>query len=178
LLHQFTPPGGSLSVSAPSRRALLRDPGHFIALGAGTGLARRAPGTWGSLLGVLLYLPLADLPRAAALAVAASLFVLGIGLAGRTARALGESDPGAVTVDEVVACYLTLSFCSGSIYSIVLGFALFRACDIVKPWPIGWLDRHVKGGLGIMLDDLAAAGYAIGLLKIIEYFSLAYIINQ
>lgn len=154
--------------------AMLRDPGHFVALGAGSGLSPWAPGTCGTLLGVALYWPLQSLPLTAYLALVAALFVIGIPLSARTARALGAHDHGAIVIDEIVGLLLTVSFCSSGPIGVLIGFCAFRFFDIVKPWPIGLADSRLGGGFGIMLDDLLAAVYAVMVLETFEYFSFGY----
>lgn len=136
---------------------------HFLAFGFGTGLAKKAPGTWGTLAGLavmplLYWLPL---PLALLLIVLASIF--GVWLCGRVAEDLGVPDHGGIVWDEMVGIWLTLILLPNSLLWWVLGFVLFRILDIVKPWPISWLDRRVAGGLGIMLDDILA-GVIAGLL--------------
>lgn len=136
---------------------------HFLAFGFGTGLAKKAPGTWGTLAG-LAVMPLLHwlpLPLALLLIVLASIF--GIWLCGRVAEDLGVPDHGGIVWDEMVGIWLTLILLPNSLLWWVLGFVLFRILDIVKPWPISWLDRRVAGGLGIMLDDILA-GVIAGLL--------------
>jgi phosphatidylglycerophosphatase A len=154
--------------------AWLRDPGHFLALGGGSGLAPFAPGTWGSAVGLALYAAVADLPVGVYAALVAGLFGLGIWACGRTAKALAMADPGVIVLDEVVGMMLTVTFCSTGIFGAILGFALFRGFDILKPWPVSLVDRRVGGGLGIMADDVVAAIYAMTCLEIIEYLSLSY----
>ena len=157
---------------------MLRDPGHFLALGAGTGLAPVAPGTCGSLVGVALYLPLSHLPLAGYLGVVLLMFYIGVPLCNRTAIALKDPDPGAVVWDEVVGYLLAVSFCSSGVSGIIAGFVAFRFFDILKPWPARLVERAVGGGLGIMLDDAVAAGYAITALEVFEYLSSSYNILQ
>lgn len=150
---------------------LLLDPGHFLSLGGGTGLIPFAPGTWGSLPGVVLAVLLIPAGEAVFWAVVVGLFVLGIPLCARTARALGRSDPGAIVWDEVVGMAITLGIAAswGSGFdslpplSLLAGFGLFRILDILKPWPIRWLERRLGGGLGVMADDVLA-GVIAGLL--------------
>jgi len=154
--------------------ALLRDPGHCVALGLGSGLIRWAPGTWGSLVGVALYWLLEDLAPTVYFALTGLLFAIGIPLSGRTAAALGKDDHGAIVIDEIVGLLLTVSFCSSGPIGVLVGFCAFRFFDIVKPWPIRLADRRVTGGFGIMLDDVLAAGYALVLLELFEYFSFGY----
>ena len=130
---------------------VLRDPVHLLAFGLGTGLSPVAPGTVGSLLGVALAWVTRDFSLLTQVAIAVSLFAGGVWLCGESARRLGIHDHGGIVWDEIVGMYLVL---------LVTPFALFRAFDIVKPWPIRDLDHRIKGGAGIMLDDLVAALYA------------------
>jgi len=152
--------------------AWLKDPGHFLALGGGSGLAPRAPGTFGSLVGVGVYALMAALPLPLYLGLSALLFAVGIPLCARTARALGVHDHPAIVWDEVAAMPVALLSAGGDWRWMVLGFALFRLFDIWKPGPIRWADRRLHGGLGIMLDDLGAALLAAGALASCQY--LAY----
>ena len=138
-------------------RGLLRDPGHLLALGFGSGLMRFAPGTFGTLAAIPLYLLLQSLPLAVYVIVIVLLFVLGVWICGRTARALGVHDAPSIVWDEVVGYLLVMAAAPQGWGSVLLGFVLFRVFDIAKPWPIRWVDRRVTGGLGIMLDDLIAA---------------------
>lgn len=152
--------------------AWLKDPGHCLALGGGSGLAPRAPGTFGSLVGVGLYALMAALPLPMYLALTALLFVIGIPLCARTARALGVHDHPAIVWDEVAAMPVALACAGGDWRWVIAGFALFRLFDIWKPGPIRWADRRIHGGLGIMLDDLGAALLTAGVLASCQH--LAY----
>jgi phosphatidylglycerophosphatase A len=165
------PLGAGMLGNVPSRAVLLRDPGHLLAFGFGSGFAPVAPGTWGSLVGIGPAWWLLALPLTAQLGILAFLFCIGVLVCDRAARALGIADPKIVVFDEIVAVMMTLTFCSSTIIGFFTGFCAFRFFDIVKPWPISLIDRHVKGGFGIMLDDVAAAIFAVALIKIIEYFS-------
>lgn len=141
-----------------------RDPVHWLAFGLGTGLAPVAPGTVGSLPGVALAWLTKDLGLATELAVAVLLVAAGIWLCGESARRLGIHDHGGIVWDEIAGMYLVLVFSPPGVYWWIAAFVAFRAFDIVKPWPIRDLDHRLKGGLGIMLDDLVAALYAALLL--------------
>ena len=167
-----------MAASRPVPPALLRDPGHFLALGFGSGLLRPAPGTWGTLVGAACYWPLAGLAPPIYAALVVLLFGAGVPLCGRTARALGEHDHGAIVLDEIVGYLVTVSFCSSGVIGALVGFVAFRFFDIVKPWPIRLADRAVSGGFGIMLDVLLAAGYALCIVEIFEYLSFGYTIFQ
>jgi phosphatidylglycerophosphatase A len=155
----------------PQKARLLRDPGHFLALGAGSGLLPKAPGTAGTLVGVLFYWALAGLDKTAYLSVVMMLFAVGIPLCHRTAQAMGKHDHPAVVWDEIVGYLLTMAFTVPSARGCLIGFVAFRIFDIFKPWPIRDLDRRVGGGIGIMLDDVLAAIYAGLVLVFIEYLS-------
>ncbi|MDD9818219.1 MAG: phosphatidylglycerophosphatase A [Gammaproteobacteria bacterium] len=154
----------------PSPAALLSDPGHFLALGAGLGLSPVLPGTLGSLWALPLHLWLRTWTWWGQALALAALFLAGIWLCGRTAAALGRSDPGAVVWDETVGCLLALAAAGPGWWELGAAFLLFRLFDIVKPWPIRWLERRLAGGLGIMLDDVAAAAAAAACLALWRYF--------
>jgi len=149
---------------APDLSFLLRHPAHFIGLGFGAGLAPRAPGTFGTLVAFPLYWALSGLPEPLYWGLVALALLVGIGVCERTGRALGVPDHGAIVWDEIAAFLIVLPFAPAGLLGVLLAFALFRLFDIWKPFPIGWLDARVKGGLGVMLDDLLAAVYAIAVL--------------
>jgi phosphatidylglycerophosphatase A len=128
----------------------------FIAAGAGSGYLPKAPGTWGSLVGLLLWFGLARLDVGSYAAVLAVLFAVGTVAAGAAEKILDRGDPSLVVIDEIVGQLITLFMAPLHPLSAIAGFALFRFFDILKPFPIGWLDRRIHGGLGIMLDDVAA----------------------
>jgi phosphatidylglycerophosphatase A len=136
-----------------------------IATGFGIGLSPVAPGTCAALAALPFAWAIRAEWGAAGLAVAASLvFIIGCWAAGQAAVARGVRDPGSVVVDEIAGQWLTLVAAPLDPIAYALAFVLFRLFDIWKPWPIGWADRHVPGGFGIMLDDVLAAGYALLLL--------------
>ena len=147
---------------------MLLDPGHFLSLGAGTGLLPWAPGTWGSLGGVALFYWLKPMGDPIFWTTLLAMAIAGIPLCARTSRALGVKDHGAIVWDEVVGVMITLGLAASTPLTIFAGFVLFRILDIGKPWPISLLDRRLEGGLGVMADDWAAglvAGLAILLFK-------------
>lgn len=137
-------------------RQVWRHPVHLIAFGFGTGLARRAPGTVGTLVGIPLVILIQPLEPVAYLAVLLGLFLVGIPICTRTAEALQVHDHPAIVWDEVVGYGLTLFLAPPGWGWLIAGFVLFRIFDILKPWPIRWIDRRVTGGFGIMLDDVLA----------------------
>lgn len=144
----------------------LRDPVLFAALGFGSGLAPRAPGTAGTVAGVLIYLaviPFGDLAHAALTLVAV---LAGIPLCGIAARRLGVHDHPAIVWDEIAGFLLAMLLVPVGLPWIVAGFLLFRLFDVWKPWPIGWLDRQIGGGTGIMIDDIVAGLYTLAVLHL------------
>ena len=150
-------------------RRVLTDPVNLLAFGFGTGLAPFAPGTVGSLLGVVLAWLMQDQALVVQLGAGVVLFVAGIWICGESARRIGVHDHGGIVWDEICGIYVTLLVAPPNVAAWVLGFLLFRAFDIVKPWPIRDLDHRLGGGLGIMLDDLVAALYAAILLVIYRW---------
>lgn len=142
--------------SLPGWRALLADPRLFCALGFGSGLAPRAPGTFGTLMALPLFLVLQPLPAWVYAGVLLAAFFLGIYLCGYAGRWLGVSDHGAIVWDEFVGLWIALFLVPGGWVWLVYGFLLFRLFDVLKPWPIDWADKQVKGGFGVMLDDVLA----------------------
>ena len=147
-----TPPRPSLS--------LLRNPVHFLSLGFGSGLFPIAPGTAGTLVAVPVYFLLAGLDIYIYLGVTLLMFGIGIYLCGETSHALGVEDHPAIVWDEIVGYIITMIAVPVKLEWIVAGFLLFRLFDILKPWPIRVLDRSIKGGMGIMLDDVLAGIFA------------------
>lgn len=155
----------------PDWAFLRAHPAHVLALGFGSGLAPKAPGTFGSLAAWLLFLPLAAcLPQVAWWVLLPASFLLGVWVCERTAADMGAQDPGAIVWDEMVAVWLVLVFTPSSLLWQALAVALFRLFDIAKPPPVRQLDRALHGGLGVMMDDIAAAGYALAVLLALVHF--------
>jgi phosphatidylglycerophosphatase A len=145
----------------PDQAFLVAHPAHFIALGGGAGLAPKAPGTVGTLLGYPLAWASLQLPVWAAWLSVGFAFLLGVWACEKSGRDLGVADHGAMVWDEVVAMWAVLLAVPAGWAAWLAAFVLFRFFDIVKPFPIGWFDRKVKGGFGVMLDDALAAGYVL-----------------
>jgi phosphatidylglycerophosphatase A len=139
---------------------------RLVATAFGSGYSPLAPGTAGSALALLLFWPLAGAPWSVQLAASGLLFFVGTAAASRVAKAVGKKDPGLVVVDEVVGQWLTLSGLPFTPLVVVAGFLLFRAMDMVKPWPARDLER-LPGGWGIMADDVAAGIYAHLALRVL-----------
>jgi phosphatidylglycerophosphatase A len=138
----------------------------FIATGAGSGNLPVAPGTWGSAVGVLLWLLLSRLGSMPYFAVIGVLFIIGVFCAGAAEKIVDQGDPAIVVIDEIVGQLIALSLIPATPLTIFAGFLLFRFFDIVKPFPVGWIDQHLHGGLGIMLDDVVAGLYALLVLHL------------
>ena len=152
----------------PINVALLRDPGHLLAVGLGSGLAPFAPGTFGSALGLLLALPLIRLGVETFALATLVMAVLSVPLCGRMSRALGVHDHGGIVLDEFAGVWLNLLtavLLTGFSWPVVAAaFFWFRVFDIAKPWPVSVADRRFKGGFGIVADDLLAGlfgGFAV-----------------
>jgi len=155
----------------PSWRFLFSHPAHLLSFGFGSGLARKAPGTFGTLVAFPIYWFLAPrLSDAMFILLLIWAFAIGVWVCGITGKALGDSDYGGIVWDEIVAMLLVLFFTPSGWEWWLLAFVLFRFFDIVKPPPIRYFDSNWHGGLGVMFDDLLAAGYALLCLAIIKTF--------
>ena len=151
----------------PDARFLVSNPAHFIALGFGSGLIRIAPGTWGTLVAIpIVWLLELFLPALLVAFLAVPAFFLGVWACTITGRDLGVEDHGSMVIDEVVAfmplAALTLPGAIAAHNPVLLAaaFVLFRIFDIAKPPPIRALETNIRGGLGVMVDDVVAAFYA------------------
>lgn len=161
----------------PTFSALLKNPVHFLAFGFGSGLAPKAPGTFGTLAAVPLFVLMSPLYPWGYVALTALACVVGIYLCGKTAKDLGVHDHGGIVWDEFAGFFITMlplqamgSYEDGRFWLLTgMGFALFRLFDALKPWPISWFDKNIHGGLGIMLDDIIA-----GLVSLLALQALIY----
>ena len=150
-------------VARPGNTPAMRQLIIFIATGAWTGYAPFAPGTFGSIVGLLIGYLVAPVWRhspAAFLMGFAIAFALACAIAGRAEKMLGEHDSSKIVLDEVLGMVATMFMNPVTWISLAAGFALFRILDIIKPFPASLIDRRVRGGAGVMLDDMAAAIYA------------------
>ena len=150
----------------PSFSQLVRSPVLLLAFGFGSGLSPKAPGTVGTIAAIPLWLLLAQLPQIPYILVVATAALIGISICGVAADRLGVHDHGGIVWDEFVGLWIAMAFLPPTYVSLALGFVLFRLFDIIKPWPISWLDKHVGGGLGIMIDDVVA-GLAAGVCGLV-----------
>jgi phosphatidylglycerophosphatase A len=153
----------------PSFAFAFAHPAHFVALGFGAGLAPFAPGTFGTLLALPLWWLIGPYyPPPVQAAIVAVLFAIGVWACELTGRHLGVSDHGAICWDETVAFLLVLMIAPAGWAWQLAAFVLFRAFDIAKPSPIRELEARLKGGFGVMLDDLLAAGYTLLVLALVK----------
>ncbi|WAK03017.1 phosphatidylglycerophosphatase A family protein [Methylobacter sp. YRD-M1] len=150
-------------------KQVLSDPILFLAFGFGSGLARKAPGTLGTLAAVPVYWLFAQADIVIYSLLTLVVVIAGISICGRAAEKLGEHDFGGIVWDEVAGYLITMWLVPLTWQTLVAGFVLFRLFDILKPWPISWADRHIGGGLGIMLDDVLAGVFAAVTLFLIAH---------
>ena len=155
----------------PNLKFLLSHPVHFFALGFGSGLAKKAPGTFGTLVGLPFFWLISGYSLLAQLLVITLLFIIGIAFCDLTGKHLGVSDHSSIVWDEIVAMMLVLIFTSPNWFWWLLAFALFRLFDIWKPFPIRQFDAKLKNGFGVMFDDLLAAIYSIMSLEALTWMS-------
>ncbi len=147
---------------------ILRDPVHLVAFGFGAGLSPYAPGTFGTIVGIPFVLLMAPLGLMVQLALVLAGFLVGVYVCGESARRLGVHDHGGIVWDEVVGYAITMLAAPAEPLWLLAGFGLFRFFDIVKPWPIREADHSLKGGLGIMLDDVLAGIFAGAILYLVH----------
>jgi phosphatidylglycerophosphatase A len=162
----------------PSAPFLLAHPAHCIALGFGAGLARKAPGTWGTVAALPLFyaaqywVQLWQMPSTLVLlSIAVWLFLVGMWACGVTQKAMGVADHGGMVIDEIAAMFLVLIFAPAGAMGAFWGFVWFRFFDIVKPWPINVADAKFKNGFGVMFDDLLAAIATVAVLQFMFWFA-------
>ncbi len=152
----------------PGPRQVFSDPVLWLAFGFGSGLSPRAPGTAGTVVALpLVWAALAGLPGWGFVLLTALLSLVGVPICGAASSRLGVHDHGGIVWDEFAGLFVTAlplallpSFAEPLWLQLLLAFVWFRLFDVLKPWPIRWLDRQVHGGLGIMLDDLLAGVFA------------------
>jgi phosphatidylglycerophosphatase A len=163
------------NLSVEQRRALLATPAGWLACGFGSGLTPVAQGTFGSLAALLPWLLLRQLSLPVYVAVLVIGFIIGVAASNVAGRALGVADHRSVVWDEFIGQWIALlpllipaCLPAGGFawWMLVPGFALFRLFDVWKPWPISWLDRHLKGGMGVMVDDVVAGIFAAAVLTL------------
>jgi phosphatidylglycerophosphatase A len=150
------------------------DMNHFLAFGFGSGLSPVAPGTMGTLAAIPIYIIMAAfLPQWLYIVLIIAFLIWGIEICNRVSTDLQTHDFSGIVWDEIVGYFITMMFLPLSWELIILGFVFFRFFDILKPWPINWLDNNVSGGVGIMLDDVLAGLFSWAVLMLLSHFWLA-----
>ena len=153
------------------RKLNLKNPWHLLAVGLGSGLSPKAPGTCGSFLAMFFCMALLMAPWYVTPLVAIVVFFIGVKACNEAEKAMGTHDHGGLVIDEFVGMFISIiAFPQGAWYLAILAFALFRFFDILKPFPVSYADRNIKGGLGVMVDDVLAGIYALLAGHIILYF--------
>lgn len=146
------------------------NPIHFLAFGFGAGTLPIAPGTWGTLIAIPLYLLVCHLPIVIYSAITLIIILAGIWICDVAEKVTGVRDHSGIVWDEIAGFFVTMLAVPCNLFWITVGFILFRIFDIWKPLPIRWLDQHINGGLGIMVDDIIAAIYAWIVLQVMVQF--------
>ena len=149
-----------LSTDPVLNKLSLTHPIHFLALGFGSGLAAKAPGTFGTIAAIPLYLLMMNLSLPWYLGLTLLSVIAGFYICDKASKDMGVHDHGAIVWDEVAGLLITLIAAPAGWLWLAVGFGLFRFFDILKPWPIKWLDAKVHGGFGIMIDDVLAGVFA------------------
>ncbi|MGB0894557.1 MAG: phosphatidylglycerophosphatase A [Parashewanella sp.] len=153
------------------KKLTLLNPVHFLALGFGSGLAAKAPGTFGTIAALPIFWLVSQFSLPIYLIITLVAAIIGIYICDKAANDMGVHDHGAIVWDEVVGLLITLIAVPAGWMWLLFGFALFRFFDIVKPWPIKWLDQKVSGGFGIMIDDVLAGIFAFVSLQACYYLA-------
>ncbi|BBP45737.1 phosphatidylglycerophosphatase A [Thiosulfatimonas sediminis] len=149
------------TVPAPRLAQIIKSPAEFLGYGLGSGLISPAPGTWGTLLGLLLFVPILLWSHTAAWILLLVGLFTGSWICQKSAEAIGVHDHGGIVWDEFIGIWIVLILLPEQSWLWwLVAFISFRFFDILKPWPIGWLDQRLEGGFGIMADDVVAALFA------------------
>lgn len=153
----------------PIPASVWKKPSHFIAFGFGTGAMPVAPGTFGTLIAVPFYLAFRSLPLAAYIVLVLFITIGSMWLCERVSHEIDVHDHQGMCLDEIVGYLVTMTGAPHGIGWIILGFILFRIFDIWKPWPIDYIDKHVSGGFGMILDDVLAGVYSLIFIKLLSW---------
>jgi len=161
----------------PPASVVFKDPIHLLAFGFGSGLAKFAPGTFGSLAALVLYFALIGLPEWAYISVVVVLTMSAFWICGESARMLGVHDHPGIVLDEWAGMLVTLAFLPAGAHPIwvLIGFLLFRLFDILKPYPANYFDEHWHDGVGIVMDDVVAGLYAGVSLQLLAWAFYTYV---
>lgn len=153
-----------------SFKDLIRDPRLFLAFGFGSGLSPKAPGTFGTIAALPFVFLLQAISIYIYIAVLVIGFAIGVYLCEHASKVMGVHDHGGIVWDEFIGMWLAMLAVPLGWQWLLAGFVLFRIFDIAKPWPIGWLDKKVSGGFGIMIDDVLAGLYALLILQLAAFY--------
>ncbi len=145
---------------------------HWLAVGFGSGLSPKAPGTFGTLTAIPLYILAQHFSLFSYTITTLLGLLLGIWICDKTAKDFQVHDHPSIVWDEIIGYFITMFYAPVGWQWIIIGFILFRLFDIAKPWPISWFDKHVHGGLGIMLDDVIAGIFALISLQWLAWMSI------
>lgn len=159
-------------MTAPQDRRWHNHWAHFLAFGFGSGASPKAPGTMGTLAAIPVFLLLVQLPVWAYALIVVVAFFFGWYLCEQVSKDMGVHDHGGIVWDEFVGFWITMLLVPVTWWTVLLGFVLFRFFDVIKPWPISWLDAKVHGGLGIMIDDVIAGVFAWIVIQALLYWVL------
>lgn len=151
---------------------VFKNPINFLAFGFGSGLLPKAPGTWGTLVALPIYYVMQNLSTLNFVALTLVLTLIGIYICDYCSKKLKVHDHPGIVWDEICGYLITMIAAPAGWLWMLIGFVLFRIFDILKPWPIKWLDKKVKGGFGIMIDDVLAGIFALALLQLIAFIAL------
>ena len=156
-----------MKIGAPPAKLPFWHPATVLSTWGGSGLLPGAPGTWGSLFTLPIAWVIGAEFGSKSLIIAATItLILGMWAANKYLQTSHTKDPGTIVIDEAAGQFLTLAFVPVELWWYLIGFALFRAADILKPWPASWADRVLPGALGVMADDIFAALYPMSMLYI------------
>jgi phosphatidylglycerophosphatase A len=153
----------------PIPSTIWTNPWHFIAFGFGTGALPIAPGTFGTLIAIPLYLFLATFSHTTYVVLTLMITFFSVWLCEKVSREIKVHDHQGMCIDEVVGYLVTMAFAPYGWRWMLLGFVLFRLFDIWKPWPVRQIDTHVHGGFGMILDDVAAGIYSLLIIQLLAW---------
>lgn len=148
----------------------LKNPIHFLALGFGSGLMPKAPGTFGTIAAIPVFILFSQFDLWLFVLMTAIVSIMGVYICSYTSKALGVHDHSGIVIDEIAGFLITMIAVPAEWLWMFLGFVLFRFFDILKPWPISWIDKNIQGGFGIMFDDVVAGLLALLSLHLIMFF--------
>lgn len=159
-----------MASSTINPKTIFSNPIHWLAFGFGSGLLPKAPGTWGTIVAIPLWYLLSSLTLPRYLLATLCLSIIGIWICEQSSKKLGVHDHPGIVWDEFCGYFVTMIALPATWQWALAGFVLFRFFDIVKPWPIKWLDTKVKGGFGIMIDDIIAGIFSLAILQFLYHY--------